>query len=196
MTDQGLAAEVAARPVPRQSKMIVTNSISIKAPRSIVWALFTNVERWPRWLPTVSTVRPLTNTSFRVGARYRLKQPFQRPMVWEVSEVVPGRSFTWVARLPKAVLRARHDLEDRKDGTCVTLTFAREPRLPFIVPRVLCEVPVRWALRLENRSLKAACETSAASNQPQAEPEEHSSKFQVSECRKKTPPKISGTEDA
>ncbi len=60
----------------------------------------------------------------------RMKRPKLREAVWEVTEVDPGRSVTWVSRMPGLVYTARHVVTPAADGSSVLLSVDnRESRV-------------------------------------------------------------------
>ncbi len=96
----------------------------IRAPAERVWAVLSAVEAWPQWMPTVSGVEPLRETSLQVGRRYRVTQPKLRPTVWAVSVVETDRRFEWRAKSPGMELVADHVIESTGQGaTRVRLRF-------------------------------------------------------------------------
>lgn len=98
------------------------------------WALVGDVRRWPHWLPTVSRVTPLApDAPDAVGARYDVRQPRLRPATWEITELEPGRSFTWVATAPGVRTTATHVVERTGDGTSITLGIRWEGPLAALI---------------------------------------------------------------
>jgi uncharacterized protein YndB with AHSA1/START domain len=96
--------------------------VDIDAPAGTVWDTLTAVERWPEWTTSMSEVRPLDPGPFRLGARFRIQQPRLPAVVWEVTDLVEGRSFTWTATSPGIRTEATHELVSRSpEGTTVTL---------------------------------------------------------------------------
>src|SRR3712207_7876398 len=93
-----------------------------EAPVEQVWEVLREVERWPEWAPTVTSVRRLDDAPLAVGSRVRVEQPRIPPTVYVVTELEPSRSFTWVATGPGVRITARHVLEELGTGsTRVTL---------------------------------------------------------------------------
>jgi hypothetical protein len=75
-------------------------SVEVGAPAAATWAVLARAEDWPRWTASMQEVRWLDGAGLRVGARARVRQPGLPPVIWTVSELEPGRVFTWVARSP------------------------------------------------------------------------------------------------
>ena len=139
--------------------MQTVERVMIRASRAAIWQVLADVERWPRWTPTVLNVQPLTNHGLRVGSRYRIVQPKLRPAVYEVTECVPHQAFTWVQKAPGATLIADHRLTacDRT-ATEVELSFSTEGLLGAILGGLYAK-RIRDYVHTEARSLKAHCES-------------------------------------
>jgi len=90
--------------------MITDRSITIEAPAATVWSIFSDVERWPDMTPSVERLTALDGAELAVGRRYRIEQPRFPKLVWEVTEVEPGRSWTWVQRSPGGTTCAVHEV--------------------------------------------------------------------------------------
>jgi uncharacterized membrane protein len=93
-----------------------SSRIDVEAPVERVWKVLREVERWPGWAPTVTSVRRLDDGSLAVGFRVSVKQPRIPPTVYVVTELELGRSFTWVAIGPGVRTTARHLLEELGTG--------------------------------------------------------------------------------
>lgn len=94
----------------------------IDAPAEQVWDVIVDVERWPEWTPTVTSVRRLDDGPFGVGSRVEIRQPKLPKAQWEVTEVVAGRSFTWEATGPGMRSIARHEVVPREGAAAITLS--------------------------------------------------------------------------
>jgi uncharacterized membrane protein len=90
--------------------MNYTNDVEIGAPADLVWEVFTDVERWPEWTPSVVEARPLDGPAIAVGARFAIKQPRQPVLVWRVTEVTPGAAWVWRSRSPGVEAIAVHEV--------------------------------------------------------------------------------------
>jgi uncharacterized protein YndB with AHSA1/START domain len=96
--------------------------IDVEAPIEQVWRVLREVERWAEWTPTVTSVRRLDDGPLAAGSRVRVEQPRIPPTEYVVTDLVPSRSFTWVATGPGVRTTARNLLEELgTGGTRVTL---------------------------------------------------------------------------
>ena len=91
--------------------MITDCGVDIDAPATVVWDVFSDVERWPEWTASVTSLIALDGPGIAVGKRFEIKQPRMPKLVWEVTDVEPGRSWTWVQRSPGGLTKASHDVE-------------------------------------------------------------------------------------
>ena len=124
----------------------------IPAPPERVWALVADVERWHEWTPTVTSITRMDKGPLAVGSRARIRQPRLPPATWEVTELVPGRSFTWVTRSPGVRVRAEHGVEPVGGGTRVTLSVRFTGLLGPFVARLTRRLNERY-LALEAKGL-------------------------------------------
>src|SRR3954466_14969782 len=97
-------------------------SIAIDAPVEVVWSVFTDVERWPTWASSFTSVE-LVDGPMRLGAKAPIRQPGRPPGVWEVTKWEPGRSWTWTATGPGARTEASHVLTASGRGTIAEQTI-------------------------------------------------------------------------
>ena len=96
--------------------MITDSSITIDAPAAEVWRVFTDVERWPEWTASVTRLAALDGPEIEVGRRFQIEQPRMPKLVWEVTEVSPGVSWTWRQRSPGGTTLATHEVVAEGDG--------------------------------------------------------------------------------
>src|SRR5271163_4274681 len=97
----------------------------IDAPAEHVWSVLLDIERWPDWNPTITSLQRLDTGPFTVGNRARIRQPKLRPAVWRVTELdnANTRSFTWITRSPGVQVTGGHRVETTGDGSRVTLSI-------------------------------------------------------------------------
>jgi uncharacterized membrane protein len=130
----------------------------IGAPSHEVFATYADVEHWPDWTTSVTSVERLDEGPLRVGSRARVRQPRLPTAVWEVTELVPGESFTWVARGPGVLTTGVHRVEPLPEGrTRVTAILDQGGLLGPVVGRLTKSLTDLY-LKTEVRGLKAHCE--------------------------------------
>jgi len=137
--------------------MIITKSIHIDAPSDVVWAVTRDVERWPEWTPTVTSVRLADDRELGPGSVARIKQPMQPESEWVVTEFRDGERFAWETRRPGLHMVGTHELAAAGTGTRNVLTLEATGVIAVIF-RPLLGWAVRKALADENRGLKVRCE--------------------------------------
>jgi uncharacterized protein YndB with AHSA1/START domain len=118
--------------------------IDIRASTERVWMALTDVEHWPEWSNSMTSVTRIGDGSFAVGSQARIKQPKAGTMVWTVTELDPGHSFVWQAKRPGLTLVAGHYLRPMEVDT-VTLTLTVDQQGP--VGRILGPLTERMARR-------------------------------------------------
>lgn len=141
-------------------------SISIDAPVEVVWSVFTDVEQWPTWTASVSSVR-LLDGPMRVGATVRIRQPKLPTVTWTVTEFDPGRSWTWQATSPGAHTVATHHLTGSESTTVARQSIEQGGPLGRFVGWLYRSLTARY-LTLEAEGLKRRSEqlASAAAASP------------------------------
>ncbi len=133
-------------------------STRIAATPERIWPIVADVERWPEWLPTMTSVENLSASALALGSRYRLVQPGFRTTLWTVVELVPMRSFAWEARWPGASAVARHWVHPANAGsTDVVLEVVFSGPLAFLAS-ALAGRRIKDYLALEAASLKQKAE--------------------------------------
>lgn len=139
--------------------MKVTDAIHINAPPDLVWRVTLDVERWPEWTPTVTSVELLGGRELGLGSVARIKQPLQPESEWVVTEFRAGRGFAWATRRKGLHMTGTHELAADGAGTRNVLSIEATGPLAVMLGPLL-----RWATRRaladENRGLKARCEQS------------------------------------
>jgi len=73
--------------------MQVTDTIHIDMSRELVWAVIEDIERWPEWTPTMTSVRLVGEPPLRVGRVARIKLPMQSEAEWVITDFVRGSRF-------------------------------------------------------------------------------------------------------
>ena len=139
--------------------MTLETSIDIDAPADRVWAVMTDVERWPEWTESVTTIRRLDAGPFTVGSRVRIKQPRLPSSILTVTGLEPERGFTWVATSPGLRVTASHRIEATPRGVRVILSVRYEGLFGGPAGRLWRSLTERY-LRLEAEGLRRRSEQS------------------------------------
>jgi uncharacterized protein YndB with AHSA1/START domain len=132
--------------------------IGINASEERVWATLIDVEHWPEWTSSMTSVTRIDSGAFGVGSQARIKQPKLGAMTWTVTELTPAHSFVWEAKRPGLRLVAGHHL--RSGGGAVNLTLTVEQKGP--VGRLfepLTEKSAKRYVQLEAEGHKRRAET-------------------------------------
>ena len=135
-------------------------TIDISAPPEVVWAVLSDVESWPTWTASITSVRPLSPDPLQVGSRVRIKQPRLPATVWTVSDLVEGEQFTWTATSPGVNTRASHRVAGTAAGSRVTLSIGQAGVLGRLVGRLYGGLTRRY-VEMEAAGLKQRSEESA-----------------------------------
>lgn len=139
------------------------DTIEIAAPALRVFDVWADVEHWPGWTSSVTSVQRLDEGPLRVGSRARVSQPRLPTVVWEVTELAPGESFTWVSGGPGVRTTGRHAVSpaDAAGNVTVTATLEQAGPLGPLVGLLTGRLTRRY-LRTEAEGLKAHCERAAS----------------------------------
>ena len=101
----------------------ISVSVHIDAPPEKVFAVLRDVERWPEWTSTMTSVQRVQSGAFAVGSTAHVRQPRLRPALWRVTELEDQRNFTWTTRSLGLRMTAGHLIEPQGAGSRVTLSF-------------------------------------------------------------------------
>jgi uncharacterized membrane protein len=144
--------------------MFNEDSIEIDAPPQLVWEVFSDVEHWPDWTASVTSLAGLDGSALAVGRRFAIKQPGMQKLVWQVTDLQPGTSWTWAQRSPGVNVVARHYVTGRPDGgTLVRQQLDQGGVLGALVGRLLLKKTKRF-LAQEAHGLKARSEQLSRAN--------------------------------
>jgi uncharacterized protein YndB with AHSA1/START domain len=132
-------------------------TIDIAAPAERVWQVMSDTGRWHEWTPSVTSIRRLDSGPFAVGSRAVIRQPRFPPAWWTITEIDPGRSFTWVSTGPGIRVVAHHWVEPIGSGSRATLSLELQGVLGGVFGRMTKGITERY-LVLEAKGLKARSE--------------------------------------
>jgi uncharacterized protein YndB with AHSA1/START domain len=139
--------------------MEIEHSIVIAAPAAAVWAILMDVEQWPEWTDSVTSAdRDRADQPLEVGSRVTIRQPRIGRLVWTVTEIAAGVSFTWRASSPGVVTTATHGITGPPAGpVTVRLALTQTGPLSPIVEAVTGK-RTRSYLTTEASGLRARAE--------------------------------------
>ena len=148
------------------SNAVERASITIDAPIEVVWSVFADVERWPTWASSFTSVE-LIDGPMRLGAKARIRQPRLPTVIWEVTQWEPGRSWTWTARSPGARTEASHVLTRVGDGTLAEQSITPSGPIGRLAAFMWRSLTRRY-LAIEAAGLKQRAEQMAAVSKVQS----------------------------
>lgn len=129
----------------------------VAAPPDDVWRFFVDVEHWPELTESVDEVRRVDEGPLRVGSEAVIKQPRLRRARWTVTELEPGRSFTWQSAAPGVTTVGGHAVEPNDHGSTITLFLRQTGPLAGVVDRLLGSRVERY-LSMEIEGFRRAAE--------------------------------------
>jgi len=141
----------------RNAFSVATN---IEASPEKVFAVLCDVERWPEWTPTMTSVQRLDPGPFAVGSSARIRQPKLRATVWKVTEL-EAQNFTWVTSAPGLRMKAGHAVEGQGTGSRVELSFEISGFMGPLISRLYGGL-IEEYVTTESRKLKQRVESPAA----------------------------------
>jgi Polyketide cyclase / dehydrase and lipid transport len=83
-------------------------STTTPAEASRLWAVLSDVERWPEWIEVYQEVRRAEHGELALGDTVHVKQRGLAAGDWTVTELEPGRVFAWESRQPGVRIVGRH----------------------------------------------------------------------------------------
>jgi uncharacterized membrane protein len=144
--------------------MFTEDSIEIDAPPQVVWDVFSDVEHWPEWTASVTSLTGRDGSALAAGRRFAIKQPGLQKLIWKVAEIEPGTSWTWVTRSPGVQVIARHYVTGLPGGrTLVRQELDQRGVLGALVGRLTLKRTKRY-LAMEAHGLKARSEQVSRAN--------------------------------
>lgn len=132
-------------------------TVDIEASPERVWAVMSEVLLMPTWTTSMTSVELEPPGPLAVGSKARIVQPKLSPATWVVTEVVPGRSFTWTSKAMGSDVTASHTLTPTSSGATVELAVQYDGTTSALVAGLTRKITTKY-LRMEADGLKAACE--------------------------------------
>ncbi|GAA2034434.1 hypothetical protein GCM10009839_38700 [Catenulispora yoronensis] len=141
--------------------------IDVDAAPDVVWRTLTDVESWPNWTASMTSVERLQQGEVGVGSSARVTQPKLKAAVYTVTDCEPGKSFTWEMRTTGVKVRAGHSLEAlSEDRTRMVLIVEQTGSLSGLIEAIFGK-RTRQYVSMEAEGLKNAAESLRAKPEEQ-----------------------------
>lgn len=134
--------------------MLLTASVTINATAEQVWDVYSDVERWPEWTESITSVERLDPGPLHIGARTRIKQPRLPAAIWTVTEWTPNEYFAWTSTAPGIRTTGGHRLTPTGPGTLVTASIDQSGLLGPLLGLALRNLTNHY-LALETQGLRS-----------------------------------------
>lgn len=132
-------------------------TIHIDASPAHVWAVMSDIERWPEWTASMSRIVRTSAGPLGVGSTARVKQPKLAAADFVVTTWEPARGFDWVTKNPLVTAIGHHAIEPMATGSRVTLWVDFSGPLAGLVAWVYGGLTARY-VRMEAEGLKRRSE--------------------------------------
>lgn len=134
-------------------------AIDIDAAPATVWRTLTDVESWPQWSASMTSVQRLQQGELAVGSSARVTQPKLKAAVYTVTECEPGKSFVWEMKAAGVKVRALHYVEERGEGRArMTLGVEQTGALSGLISMFYGKLTKQYVV-MEAEGLRKAAET-------------------------------------
>jgi uncharacterized membrane protein len=141
--------------MPRSS---YEETVEIAVPPEIVWEVLRDVEAWPRWTASMTSVELVTDGPLREGSVAKVKQPKLPLATFVVDGYDEGRSFTWTASSSGVRSTGDHRVEAAPGGSRATLVLHQDGPLAGLVGLAYAKL-IRRYVRMEAEGLKREAES-------------------------------------
>jgi uncharacterized protein YndB with AHSA1/START domain len=138
-------------------EIVYQEAVEVDVDPSRVWQVLVDVESWPEWTPSMTTVEMVTPQRLGPGSRVAIKQPRLARAEMTVDRYVEGRSFAWSSTIAGLRTIADHLLEPTSNGTSVTLVLTQSGPLAGFV-RLAYGRMIRRYVHMEATGLKKRAE--------------------------------------
>jgi hypothetical protein len=133
-------------------------TIDIDAPPPRVWAVMSDIERWPETTASITSVQRTSSGPLGLGSTARVKQPKLAAADFVVTRWAPDRGFDWVTRNPLVTGFARHSIEPLPGGASrVTLSVTFSGPFARLVSWFYGKLTARY-IQMEAEGLKRRAE--------------------------------------
>jgi uncharacterized membrane protein len=133
-----------------------THTLYVPAPVQRLQAAFVDIEDWPNWTPSITSVRRLdAGGPLAVGSRAEVRQPKLPRAVWTVTRIAEG-AMVWESTAPGVRTIGEHLAVPEGDGARLTLRLTQEGPLGWLIGRLYGGLTGRY-LALEAEGFRRCC---------------------------------------
>lgn len=133
-------------------------NIEIETTPEKVWSILTDVERWPDWTASITTLERLNGDALALGARVRIKQPSLPTLIWTVTAFDPGKSFSWKSTSPGVATVGTHVINRTADDRVVVTLGIDQSGILAPVVGLFTSTKTRRYVTMEAQGLKLRSE--------------------------------------
>jgi uncharacterized membrane protein len=132
-----------------------THTLHVSASVQRMHAAFVDVEDWPRWTPSITSVRRLDQGPLAVGSRAEVRQPKLPRAVWTVTRL-DDAAMVWESRAPGIRTIGEHVAVPEGDGVRLELRLVQAGPLGWLIGRLYGGLTRRY-LSLEAEGFRRCC---------------------------------------
>jgi uncharacterized protein YndB with AHSA1/START domain len=145
----------------REVEVDYERTIEVDAPPEATWQAVADLASWPAWTASIERLQPLDGPQLASGGRFRIKQPAMPPLVWTVTDLQPGTSFSWRSSSAGVTTLGGHRVEPfGAGGSRLILELHQSGPLAKLLG-ALAGARARRYVDLEAEGLRRAAETGA-----------------------------------
>jgi uncharacterized membrane protein len=135
----------------------IETSATVAAAPVRVFAALVDVEDWPNWTESVTSVQRVDSGAFGIGSSALIHQPRLRPATWTVTSIDPAKGFVWESELPGMRVVGEHLFEPVPGGVRLMLRIRQYGPMRFVLGPMTRKLTESY-LALEVAGFKRCCE--------------------------------------